>query len=184
MRALTVVAVLGALVAAGAEPAPKFSSESLYQLGSSFLDATGKKVELSSLAGHPVLLSMVYTNCQATCPLTIARMKAIASKLDAKTKASARFVLVSFDPKRDTPARLATVAKERALPAPAWVLLTGTDDAVRELAAALSFKYQPVEGGEFVHSTQLTVLGPDGVIRAQVSGDEATPEAAIQAMQR
>ncbi len=177
------ILLLAASLALAAEPSAKLASQSVYQLGSSWTDARGQKVELASLSGHPVLLAMVYTSCQMSCPLTIEQMKKIEAKLDPKAKANARFVIVSFDPARDTPKRLAEVAKERGLGGAGWALLTGKDDDVRELAAAIGFKYERLEGGDFTHSNLLTVLGPDGAIRAQVSGTEGDPAAAVKQLQ-
>ncbi len=175
--------LLWATVALGGPPPLRFGGDSLYQLGSTWQDAAGTRARLDRLAGHPVLLAMIYTSCQASCPLTISEMQAIEKKLSPAARAQVRFVLVSFDPARDTPARLSEVAAEHHLPAPGWVLLTGKADGVRELAAVLGFRYQPLEGGEFTHSNLLTVLGPDGVIRAQLSGTGQDPAELLKALE-
>lgn len=174
------ITLLLASVAMAAEP---LDTHSVYHLDSKWTDARGEQVELSSLAGHPVVLAMVYTSCQMSCPLTIDQMKRIEAKLDPKARANARFVLVSFDPARDTPKRLAEVARERRLTGANWVLLTGTDDSVRELAAVLGFKFERLESGDFTHSNILTVLGRDGVIKTQLSGTDADLAAAAHAVQ-
>ncbi|MFT3836868.1 MAG: SCO family protein [Myxococcaceae bacterium] len=171
------------LLASAAFAAEPLDTHSVYQLDAKWTDARGKKVELASLAGHPVVLAMVYTSCQMSCPLTIDQMKRIEAKLDPKARAQARFVLVSFDPARDTPKRLAEVARERRLTGSNWVLLSGSDDSVRELAAVIGFKFERLESGDFTHSNILTVLDAGGVIKTQVSGTDADIVAAAHAVQ-
>lgn len=46
-------------------------NDSIYQVKSVWVDQFGKKVELSSLAGKPVVMSMVYLTCTFSCPTTV-----------------------------------------------------------------------------------------------------------------
>ena len=176
------VALSATLIAA--DRPPRWPSESVYHLVSRWTDQAGKQAPLSRFAGHPVLLAMVYTQCEASCPITVSQMRAIEAKLSPKAREAVRLVLVSFDPARDTRERLAEVAAERHLGSPRWTLLTGAQDQVDELAVVLGFKYQRLEGGDFSHSNLLTVLGPDGVIRGQLNGLGQDPQGLIEAIQR
>ncbi len=177
-------ALLLATSALADKPEPKPATDSLYQLSAKWTDQAGKRATLDQQQGHPVLLALVYTSCQASCPLTLSEMQAVEAKLSPAAKAKARFVVVSFDPARDTPKKLAELAKKHHLAAPNWVLLTGTEDGVRELTAVLGFRFEKLEGGEFTHSNLLTVLGPDGVIRAQLEGTGKDPAELVKALER
>ena len=107
---------------------------------------------------------MVYTSCEATCPLIVADLKRIEASIPAERRGDVGFVLVSLDPERDTPGRLAAWAAATELDPTRWTLLAGTDDAVRELAATLDVRYQRQPDGELAHTNGLTVLDPTGAV--------------------
>ncbi|MBL8627762.1 MAG: SCO family protein [Myxococcales bacterium] len=142
---------------------------SIYDLELSVRTAEGATVPLASLAGAPVVITMFYASCPAACPRLIDDLKGIEQDLDPATRARVRFVLVSFDPARDTPAALRALADERRLGA-GWLLSATADDAARELAAALGIKYRALDSGEFFHTSVLTVLDETGRPRARVEG--------------
>jgi len=138
---------------------------SVYDLDGRWRDQTGTMRSLASLRGAPVLLAMVYTHCTATCPLAVSELKRIAA-----LEPDVRFVLVSLDPARDDPERLARYAADRALDASRWTLLTGPESAVRDLAATLSVRYRRVTPEDLAHSNLITLLDRDGRIVRQTSG--------------
>ena len=80
------------------------------------------------------------------------------------------FLLVSLDPQRDTPGRLAEWAKQSALDDARWTLLSGDDGAVRELAATLGVRYQVQPDGEVAHTNAITVLDASGRVAHQQTG--------------
>ncbi len=171
--------MLALALAAGAVAAPALApsaggGDSIYALESTWTDQAGKSMKLEALAGEPVLVAMIYTTCRAACPLTVQDMKAVERRLDPATRAKVRFVLVSFDPKRDTPAALLKLAKGDGLDLARWTLLTGRDDDVRELAAVLGMKFRAA-GAQFVHSSIISVLDAQGVIREQTAGVKQDP---------
>ena len=138
---------------------------SVYDLEGGWRDQTGAPRSLASLRGAPVLLAMVYTHCTATCPLAVAELKRIAA-----LEPDVRLVLVSLDPARDDPERLARYAADHALDASRWTLLTGSDSDVRDLAATLSVRYRRVTPDDLAHSNLITLLDREGRIVRQTSG--------------
>ncbi len=158
------------------------ASESLYQLDATWTDAAGKPVKLAAFRGQPVVLAMIYTSCQAVCPLLVSDVQKIERALSKPARAKVRFVLVSFDPARDTPAKLQQYAKARGLPAERWSLLTGDDDAVRDLAAALGMRYRPSGGGDFAHSNLISVLDGRGVVVARQVGLGQDPAPVVKTL--
>ncbi len=190
---LTAACLALALSAFAAEPAQKnaaccaalataaFSRESLYQLDAAFTDGSGRPFALGGLRGRPVVLTMFFASCGYACPLLVTDMQAIRDRLPAAVRERARFVLVSFDVARDTPAALAKYRAERTLGAD-WTLLHGDADAVRELAALLGVKYKQDAGGMFAHSNLITVLNPEGEIVHQRTGLRGGLDEAAQAL--
>lgn len=166
--------------AAEAEGADAPSTESIYNVTSPWTDAGEKRWVLKAFAGAPVVIAMIYTSCQAVCPMLVSDLQRVERDLPVALRGQVRFVLVSFDPARDTPKRLAQYAKERGLPAK-WTLLTGSADDVRELAAVLGMRYRPT-GKDFAHSNLITVLDSGGVVRHRLVGLRQDPAPAVAAV--
>lgn len=165
---------------AAADKSPALSEDSIYNLNSSLLDSEGKKVNLESFRGKPVVISMAYTSCVYTCPLIVAQMQQIEKALVAKGKKDVRFVLVSFDPEKDKPAVLKAFGKKKELSGQ-WSLLTSkSDKEPREIASVLGIKYSKVEGGDYDHSFIITVLDADGVPRGRQVGAAGDPKDLIK----
>ncbi|MDF1501377.1 SCO family protein [Roseisolibacter sp. H3M3-2] len=171
-----------------AETAPAGERYSLYDLPSTWRDQDGAALRLASLAGRPRVVAMVYTNCHATCPLIVADLKRVEASLPAARRDAVGFVLVSLDPERDTPGRLAEWAARTQLEPARWTLLNGDADAVREVAAALGVRYQPEAdaegGGELAHTNVITVLDADGAPVHQQVGLGAAAAGTVDAVRR
>jgi protein SCO1/2 len=146
------------------------SDYSLYDLSSRWRDQRGDTLRLASLAGRVRVVAMVYTSCHTSCPLVVAELKRIEAALPADRRDGAGFVLVSIDPERDTPGRLAEWAERTRLDPTRWTLLAGDDDAVRELAATLDVRYQVQPDGELAHTNAITVLDDEGHVAWRQSG--------------
>jgi protein SCO1 len=138
---------------------------SVYDLGSTWHDQTGAERTLASLRGKPVLLAMIYTHCSAVCPLSVSEMKRVEAK-----HADVQLVLVSLDPDRDSPTRLADYARERGLSPARWTLLTGSASDVRDLAATIGVRYRRISADDLAHSNILTLLDGDGIVARQGTG--------------
>jgi protein SCO1/2 len=91
-------------------------------------------------------------------------------------------LLVSFDPERDTPQRLAELAALHGVDQNRWSLARASDEQVRELAAVLGLKYRRLDNGEFNHSSVISVLDADGTIQARVEGLEQPLEVLARAL--
>lgn len=183
LAALACLPVSFAAAAGSCCPAPLAAEAplpvaSLYQTEVAFTTDAGAPFRLVELRGRPVLLSMFFTTCAYACPATIVDLVRIREKLPPELRAEARVVLVSFDVERDTPETLRSFRETRGVPED-WVLLHGSTDAVRELAALLGVKYKRESSGQFAHSNLVSVLSPEGELihqRAGLSGglDEAS----------
>ena len=164
-------------------PAARAGDLSLYDLPATWRDQAGVERTLAELAGRVRVVAMVYTSCAATCPLIVADLKHVEASLPADRRGEVGFVLVSLDPDRDTPGRLAQWAEQTGLDPARWTLLNGDDDDVRELAVALGVRYQSQPDGEVAHTNAITVLDRAGaVVHQQIGqGDDATATAAAVA---
>jgi protein SCO1/2 len=173
-----------AAIAETAGAAADLSALSLHDIRTSWRDQTGAERRFADGAGEVRVVAMLYTSCTTACPLILAELERIAAALPARTAHPVRFVLVSLDPARDTPERLASFAREARLDPARWTLLTGEADAVRELAAALGVRYRDLPGGELAHTNAITVVAPDGAVARQQVGLGAGREETIATVRR
>jgi protein SCO1 len=146
------------------------SDNSIFQLNSIWTNQDGEHVSLRSFMGKPVVLTMFFANCTYACPLLVNDMKKLEISLPANKLNEYRFVLVSIDPERDSPAKLKTYAQERGLDLSRWTLLTGKNDDIMELAATIGFKYKKDDNGNYSHSNLITLLNEKGEIIHQQVG--------------
>ncbi len=142
----------------------------LFDLSLELTDQHGHERSLETFRGHPTLVSMFYADCPYACPTLISDIRRLEAKLDEDTLGEVRVLLVSFDPKRDTPERLRTLAVERKLDQARWTLANASDDGVRELAAALGFKYRRLEDGNYNHTSAIVLLRSNGAVATRVEG--------------
>ena len=172
-----------AMPAEGAVEAEKVGDRfSVYALDTeSWWDQTGEMRALGSLEGRVQVLAMVYTHCAHTCPRIVADMLQLEAMTEELGK-EVGFVLVSIDPDRDQPGRLASFAEGIGLDPARWTLLQGTDDGTRALAALLGVRYRQEADREIAHTNELTVLSPAGEIVHQRKGLDEPLEHTLDAL--
>ena len=133
---------------------------------------------------HPQIVAMFFSHCEYACPILVNDLKKIEASLPENARRGADFLLVSIDPKRDTPEALAAFRARLGLPLANWSLLRGGEDDVRELAALLGVNYAPDERGQFAHSNVITLLNAEGEVAFQQPGLRADPTLLIAAIQK
>lgn len=154
---------------------------SLFELHATFTDASGRGRHLEEWAGQPFVVSMIYTSCRSVCPRITADLGTLDRALPAEQRARTRFVLVSLDPARDTPAALAAFARTHELDE-RWTLLAAGEDDMRTLAAILGVRFRPDGAGEIAHSATVAVADARGVIRFRRQGLDTGPAPLVQAL--
>lgn len=163
-------------------PVGTLSSESIYQLTDTFQTQDNKNVTLSSFAGKPTVVAMIFTHCVYACPRLTADIKNIESKLKDEN-GKVNFVLVSFDADRDLPDTLKKYANSMGLDAN-WTLLHGNENVVRTLSVLLNVQFAKDAEGNFSHSNIISVLDKKGVLAFQKEGLDADPAETIGAIKQ
>lgn len=147
----------------GAELVPdSFSADSLFQLESEWGSSEGERVKLSHFAGTPQIVTMFYASCTAACPVLVENVKRIERALAQAAIKKVGFLLVTFDPLRDTAKALKVYGEKRGLARDSWTLLRGSEEDTLELAVLLGMKYKPDGAGGFSHSNIITLLDAQG----------------------
>lgn len=138
-RFLVACAFALALGACGPRQAPaKCVVSGLSRVGGpiSLVDERGAAVTEASFAGKPALLYFGFASCPDICP---AALQTLARALDARGAKAPPIAtaLVSIDPQRDTPEKLAAYVRADVFP-PGLKGLTGTPEQIE--AAKTAFK--------------------------------------------
>lgn len=134
-------------------------------------DTDGTKVRLTDYAGKPLLISMVFTSCYHTCPVTT-RFLAKAVEKARRTLGDDGFTIatVGFDSANDTPEKMRVFAREQGVAIPGWKFLSASEGTIKELVDDLGFVYFPSPRG-FDHIVQVTVVDRNSKVYAQVYGE-------------
>jgi protein SCO1/2 len=113
-----------------------------------------------------------FTHCPDVCPTTLAMLAQVEKKLaEAPTAAAPQVVLVSVDPERDTPEKLAQYVKYFS---PSFTGVTGPVAAIDEFTRTLGIPVArtPLPNGDYTvdHSAAILLFDPDGAMHALFSG--------------
>lgn len=137
-------------------PAPSFA----------LVDHRGGEVSAETLRGRPAVLTFVYGDCHASCPILIERLRALEVRIGA---ADVAFVGVTLDPERETPAALAVHATRWGL-GPRWHLVSGAVPEVRRLTAAHGVQWTRLPGGEIAHDNVVVLIDRAGRVAFSYRG--------------
>ena len=170
-----VIAFVGAAEAANPKPLP---TDSVYQLPLKLTDQHARTWDWRTRRGKPQVVAMFYSSCRYICPLIIESGKAVDRALTPAQRAGLGMVYISMDPERDTPAALATLAKERKVSDKRWALASPKPGDVRSVAGVLDIRYRQLSDGEFNHTSALILLDAEGRILARTDkmGSQPDPE--------
>lgn len=159
--------------------AEDISDLSIYNLTSTWTDHNGEDLQFEDLKGDVLVMVMIYTSCKAACPRLVADMRNIESRLSKKSKEHIKMVLVSIDPKVDTPERLKAFAEENNMDKEPWLFLRSTEDNTREFAAVVAVNYKKISPIDFSHSNIISVFNDKGEMVFQQEGLGVNSDATI-----
>jgi len=150
--------------------AASLPGNSIYQLPMKLTQQDGAQTSLAAaLRGKPTVITMFYASCDGVCPMIAFSMRRMEAALEVSQRDRLHWVMVSFDPERDTPKVLREFAATNRLNEPRWRLARAEEADVRNLAAVLGIRYRKLPNGAFSHSTDIILLDADGVIRARTA---------------
>jgi cytochrome c peroxidase len=154
------------------------------------LGSNGQPVQLAAAKrGRLAVVAFIYTTCSeaAGCPLAEAILQRVDRRLaeDPALARQVRLMTISFDPERDTPARMAQV-RDGYQPRTDWLFLTAPDEAA--LQPVLADFGQPVaklryaDGtwtGLYRHVLKVFLLDEQNNVRNIYSTGMVSPEIII-----
>jgi cytochrome oxidase Cu insertion factor (SCO1/SenC/PrrC family) len=126
--------------------------------------------------GQPVVLTMFFRSCEARCAPTVERLKKVEDAFVRQGR-HPHFVLVTLDPRNDTPARLRMFKKSRRLPDESWHLLSGPLLQTRALSRLLDLR-SAGDDGHIEHETKIFFYDGAGTLTRTLRGWRFTDEEA------
>ena len=147
-----------------------------------FVDESGKDVKLGDYFGkRPVLLALVYYECPMLCTQVLNGVTGALKTINFDVGKQFDVVAVSINP-REGPG-LASQKKAayverygRPQTAAGWHFLTGKEENIRKLAAAVGFRYEyDEETKQYAHGAGVELITPKGKIARYFYGIEYAP---------
>jgi protein SCO1/2 len=138
---------------------------------------TGERVSLHDFRGKLVLLYFGYTFCPGICPTTLANVAQVLQRLGARAN-QVQLLMISVDPERDTPDRLAAYVPHFH---PSFIGLTGSTTDVAAVAPLFGVYYEKQESNPDTsywvdHSSTLMVIDQQGNMRFIIPFNTAVPD--------
>jgi protein SCO1 len=91
-----------------------------------------------------LLVSLFFTSCKASCPVTTAKMAAVQELLGEEFGRRIHFVSITVDPATDTPAAIRDYAAQFGA-REGWLFLTGEEESLRTIAYRLGHRHEAAE---------------------------------------
>jgi protein SCO1/2 len=135
------------------------------------VDSNSKPYTRAQLNGHWSVLFFGFTNCPDVCPTTLTTLAQVEKALaDLPEAQRPHMVFVSVDPKRDTPAQVASYTKVFS---PGFVGLTGESAQIDQFSRAMGVPVQIHDSGNGAytvdHAATLFLLDPQARLTAVFS---------------
>lgn len=163
------IILAAALLVRDSEPVTYFGTlvEPTFPAKDFTLQSADGDVSLSDFRGRHVVLFFGYTSCPDVCPMTLARVTAAARAVGPEAEEEVQVVLITVDPERDSPARMAEYTRAFG---PNVIGLSGSPEDIASVASAYGIHYAKAEGssetGYLVdHSATVTVIDREGGVR-------------------
>jgi protein SCO1/2 len=149
---------------------------SLFNHRWSWTDEQGQPAPFSRWRGQPLVVTAIFTQCRATCPRTVAKLRQVYDRFRNEGH-SAQFLLVTLDPANDTREILQRFKASSGLP-DSWHLLSGSIDDTRDLRDTLGIHVID-DGPHLLHDGRIVVFDAQGLPTRSFGGYALNDEAAL-----
>jgi protein SCO1/2 len=148
-------------------------------------DQDGQPRALADFRGQIVLLDFIFTRCPGPCPILTGLHAKVQRELPPEVQSRARFVSITLDPLRDTPAVLREYAQKRGIDLANWSFLTGTPDEIDAVLASYGVGSTRTADGNIEHVVVTFLIDADGQIAHRYIGlDGHDPKELVRDMSR
>jgi protein SCO1 len=135
-------------------------------------DKNGNPISFADLRGKPLVISLIYTSCYHTCPMTSQNLSRVVQIARAALgHDSFNVATIGFDTQIDTSERMKHFAKEQRIShINNWYFLSLNEKSRDQLIKDLGFIYFASPRG-FDHVVQATIIDEKSVVYRQVYGE-------------
>ncbi len=161
--------ILATGIMTGESPVPRGSIVDIaLDAGSiTLVDQHGRRLTMGERFSGPALLTFAFGHCGAICPTVVHDVR---HARDAAGRGTMPLVIVSLDPWRDTPGRLATLAQQWEL-GPLDVVLSGEVHEVNDALDRLRVSRQRDPAtGQIDHVAAVLLLNDAGAVTQRLEG--------------
>ncbi|RII83285.1 SCO family protein [Neopusillimonas maritima] len=145
-------------------------------------DHTGQTRTLADFNGKALLVFFGFTHCPDVCPTAMAQLAQTMQVLGEEAQ-NVQVAMISVDPERDTPERLAQYVKAFH---PDFIGLTGTPEQLKQTAGSFRAFYGKVEQGDgdysMDHSASFYLFDKEGNARVLIRPDAGPQQIADDVM--
>lgn len=164
-----------------ATPAPDFA----------LIDQEGRPFHLADWKGRPILVTAVYSSCGTACPRILAGLRGVVDRVASSPGSSGRsegtgftVAVLTLDPARDTPARLATLANAYGIRGADRKFLSGVPADVESALDAFGFARRRIpETGVIDHAPLYVLVDRSGRIAYRFTTGETQERWMTEAVQ-
>ena len=159
-------------------------------------NVTGRQVKLinqdsvevdypSIIKDKVAVIGFIYTNCPDICPMTTHNMQLAEEKLDKDQLNKVKFLLITFDPDRDTPSILTKFAAVREMDMDNWELVTGSNKNINTILDQFNVKAihddttyndKGLPNYFIIHTDRISLVDESGNLRKNYHGSTASPD--------
>jgi protein SCO1/2 len=181
------------------QPAPPPADERFAQIGKevpdfSLINQDGKRISMKDFRGKALAITFIYAQCPLPdyCIKMSTNFSDLANQVkgDPDLKDKVRLLSISFDPARDTPAKLKQYGagyygKDVRADFTLWQLAVGKDAEVKKIADFFGLRYEVDENDktQINHSLRTAVIAPDGKVTKIFSGNDWTANDLLREME-
>lgn len=134
-------------------------------------DASGRGLKLHDLLGKPLVISLIFTSCYQTCPVTTRHLSSVIEKArEALGHDKFSVAVLGFDAQADSPQAMKYFGKKQGIENANWHLLSADSKTIKDFTKELGFLFFTSPSG-FDHMVQATVIDAKGVVYRQVYGE-------------
>jgi len=145
------------------EPAPETYPrlDRAWPAATGLVDQHGATFDLGSLEGRAAMVTFAFGHCETICPLVVHQARAARQRLERDMA----IVVLTVDPWRDTPGRLAALVEQFDLDAERDFLVGGPVEAVTSAIDAWNVPRTRDElTGDITHPGIVYLVEPDGTV--------------------
>lgn len=148
-------------------------------------DQNGEVVQSGRFRGKKIMLNFIFTRCPVATMCPAATMKMIATQKAAREAGvgDIEFVSITLDPAYDTPGVLKDYADTRGIDTANFSLLTGPENAIRDLLANFGVIAE-FEGDLLKHTLATLLIDEQGRIIHRADGSQWEPKDFVAKMKR